>query len=178
MELARHCELCDHQKVNLQVGTTCGLTDRKPEFYRTCSKITLREKFDNKLKIVNIDYEKVKRKKVLTFIYFGTFVLIGLALLVGGYLLGKYAYTNNVISTVPVIIMGVGIAPLAMAFGTLNKYQQSMEATRRKKARIDEVLKEYKIEYDIAIQFGKEYHGTQEVYADLKMRGIGRSSVL
>ena len=62
MNPTRHCELCDKQKTDLKVGTTCGLTDRKPEFNKTCAKIELNEKFENKLKKVNIEYENFKRR--------------------------------------------------------------------------------------------------------------------
>jgi hypothetical protein len=172
MDLARHCDLCDNQKKSLKIGTTCGLNDKKPEFNKTCPKIKLNEKFENKLKSVNIEYENFKRKKLLTFAYFGVFVVIGIAVIVGGYLLGKYALESGVISTVPIIIMAVGLAPLGMAFGTLNKHRQEIEIVKNKKDKIDEVLNEYRIEYDIDISFGKEIHGTQEVYAELKTKGI------
>lgn len=172
MNLARHCELCDHQKVNLKDGTTCGLTDRKPEFNKTCAKIKLNEKFENKLKIVNIKYEKVKRTKILTYTYFVVFIIIGITVIVGGYLLGKYALDSGVISTVPIIIMAVGLTPLGMAFGTLNKFQQGIESAKSKKDRIDEVLNLYRIDYKIDVKFAKEYHGIQEVYAVLSIKGL------
>jgi len=172
MNLTRHCELCDNQKTDLKIGTTCGLTDRKPEFNKTCAKIELNEKFENKLKTVNIEYENYKRKKALTYTYFAVFLVIGIAVIVGGYLLGKYALDSGVISTVPLIIMGVGLAPLGMAFGTLNRHRQDIEVAKSKKDKIDEVLNEYRIEYDIDIQFGKKIHGTQEVYAELITKGI------
>ncbi len=172
MDLARHCDLCDHQKISLKLGTTCGLTDRKPEFNRTCAKIELNEKFEHKLKSVNIEYQNIKRKKILTYTYFAVFLAIGIAVIVGGYLLGKYALDSGVISTVPIIIMGVGLVPLGMAFGTLNKHRQEIEVAKSKKDKVDEVLNEYRIEYVINIVFGKEIHGTQEVYAELKTKGI------
>ena len=172
MDLARHCELCDNQKTSLKFGTTCGLTDRKPEFNKTCAKIKLTDKFENKLKSINIEYENFKRKKLLTYTYLVVFLIIGIAVILGGYLLGKYALGNRVISTVPIIIMGIGLGPLGMAFGTLNKYRQDIGVAKNKKDKIEEVLNEYRIEYDINIMFEKEIHGTQEVYADLKTKGI------
>mgnify|MGYP001419952093 CR=1 FL=1 len=172
MDLTRHCELCDNQKIDLKTGTTCGLTDRKPEFNKTCAKIKLTDKFENKLKSVNVEYENFKRKKILTYTYFVVFLIIGLVVIIGGYLLGKYALDNGVLSTVPIIIMGIGLIPLGLAFGTLNKFRQEIEVAKSKKDRVDEVLSEYRIEYDINIMFGKEIHGTQEVFADLKTKGI------
>tara|TARA_R110002050_G_scaffold175204_1_gene308116 strand:+ start:78 stop:599 length:522 start_codon:yes stop_codon:yes gene_type:complete len=172
MDLARHCQLCDNQKTSLKFGTTCGLTDQKPEFNKTCSKIKLSEKFENTLKSVNIEYENFKRKKLLTYTYFVVFLAIGIGVIIGGYLFGKYGLNNRVISKVPIIIMSVGLGPLGMAFGTLNKYHQDIGVAKNKKDRIDEVLNEYRIKYDINIMFGKEIHGTQEVYVDLKTKGI------
>ena len=172
MNLARHCELCDNQKTDLKVGTTCGLTGRKPEFNKTCANIQLNEKFENKLKMVNIEYQNFKRKKVLTYSYFVVFIGIGILVIVGGYLLGKYALDSRVISTVPLIIMSVGLALLGMAFGTLNKYKQDIEVAKSKKSKIEEVLSEYRIEYEIDVIFGKKIHGTQEVYAELKTKGV------
>ncbi|EDM44606.1 hypothetical protein SCB49_13580 [unidentified eubacterium SCB49] len=172
MDLARHCDLCDNQKTNLKIGTICGLNERKPDFNKTCSKIELNEKFENKLKLVNIDYENIKRKQLLTYIYFAVFMIIGIAVIVGGYLFGKYVFDSGVISTVPIIIMVVGLAPFAMAFGTLNKHRQEIEIAKNKKDKVEEVLNEYSIEYDIDISFGKEIHGSQEVYAVLKTKGI------
>ena len=132
----------------------------------------MNEKFENKLKSVNIEYENFKRKKLLTYTYFGVFVIIGIAVIIGGYLFGKYVFDSGVISTVPIIIMAVGLAPLGMAFGTLNKHRQEIEIAKNKKDKIDEVLNEYRIEYDVDISFGKEIHGTQEVYAELKTKEI------
>lgn len=173
MDIARHCDLCDNQKTSLKVGTTCALTDRKPEFDKTCPKIALSEKFENKLKTLNIEYDKIKRTKTLTYIYFGVFIMIGLAVIIGGYLLGKYALDSGVISTVPLIIIAVGLAPLGMAFGTLKSFRQKQEVAKSKKNMVDEVLKEYRITYSIDIKYGKEFHGTQEVLAELNVRGPG-----
>ena len=46
MNVKRHCDLCEHQVLNLKKGTTCGLTNKKPNFNKTCLKI----KFDKKIK--------------------------------------------------------------------------------------------------------------------------------
>ncbi|GAA4277986.1 hypothetical protein [Aquimarina mytili] len=172
MNLARHCELCDNQTVSLKDGTTCILTNKKPEFNKTCSKIDLREKFEQKLKEVNIHYEQVKKTKIASYVNFGIFLFIGLFVMFGGYYLGKYALDGGVISTVPFIIMGVGFLILPMAFGPLNRYRQDINAAKNKKDKVDEVLNLYNIDYTIDLKFGKEIHGTQEVYADLKVKGL------
>lgn len=50
MDLARHCILCDNQLVTIKDGTTCSLTNKKPDFNKTCIKIELNEKFEQRVK--------------------------------------------------------------------------------------------------------------------------------
>ena len=171
MHLTKHCNLCDHQSVSLNEGTTCSLTNKKPTFNRTCSKIELKEKFENIIKSSNVEFEKLKRNKTLTYIYIIVFTTIGLVVILGGFLLGKYAWDNGAISTVPLIIMGVGLGPLGLAFGTLNRYNADFKLAKNHKDTIDKVLKLYRIEYSIDIKFGKKYHGTQDIDVNLKTKG-------
>lgn len=170
MNLTKHCELCDLQKYNIKTGTTCSLTDKKPSFNKTCIKIELNDKFENKLKEINVKYEKIKSEKLLTYIYFVVFLIIGLTVIIGGYLLGKFILDKGVISTVPLIIMGVGIAPLGLAFGTLNNHLQEFKLAQKKKIDLDELLQLYKIDYQIDIKFGEKYHGNQDVFVQLKTK--------
>lgn len=172
MDLSRHCALCDHQQKSLSAGTTCGLTNRKPEFNKSCFKIELNQKFEDQLKDVNIRYRKLQKERFLTYTYFAVFIIIGIAVIAGGYFIGKYAYDNRVISTVPLIIMAVGLGPLGLATGTLSKHVQNLKLAKHKKVRLDEVLDCYGITYTLAIDFGKEYHGNQDVYIDLKINGV------
>lgn len=172
MDLAAHCELCDHQLTTLKFGTTCGLTERKPEFNITCMKIELHDKFEKKLKLVNIEYENLKRRKLLTYIFFTFFLCVGIGVIIGGFLFGKYIWDHGVISAGPIIIMGVGLGPLGMAFGALNKHLQEIRVAKHRKDRVDEVLKVYRIQYDINIEFGKKIHFQQEVFTDLKIRRV------
>lgn len=172
MNLARHCELCDYQEINFKNGTTCRLTNQKPTFHKTCSKIKLSNKFEDKIRNVNVEYKRIKRTEILTYVYFAVFLIIGIAVIAGGYFFGKYVYDKGVISTVPVIIMGIGLTPLWMAFGTLNRYRQDVQAAKTKKRNVDEVLSAYNIDYSIDITFGKEIHGTQEVRIDLDIKGL------
>jgi len=174
MDLARHCNLCDHQKISLKEGTTCGLTDQKPEFNKTCFKIELNEKFEDTLKSVNIEYEQIKQTKTLTHLYFGVFITLGIAVIIVGYLLGKHALNSGVISTVPLIIMAIGLAPLGKALDTLTKYRQRIQVAKSKKDKMDEVLNVYRIQYDIDMKFGKKHHGTQEVQTKLNVKGRQR----
>ncbi|QXP80407.1 MULTISPECIES: hypothetical protein [Winogradskyella] len=172
MDLARHCRLCDHKITSLKIGTTCSLNNLKPEFNKTCSKIELNKKFEDQLEYVNIDYQNYKRKKLLTYTYFVVFAVMGIAVIIGGFLFGKFTLESRIISSVTITIIVIGITLLGKAFGTLNTYRQDIEIAKSKKDNIDEVLKEYNITYDIQVMFGKEIHGAQDVHTELKIKGI------
>ncbi|WP_053992611.1 hypothetical protein [Mangrovimonas sp. TPBH4] len=172
MDLTKHCHLCEHQSVSLKEGTSCTLTNRKPEFNRTCSKIELGDKFKTTLKSTNVELEKLKRNKTLTLIYFAVFTTIGLSVIIGGFLLGRYAWVSGVISPIPLVIMGVGLGPLGLAFGTLNRHNADFKLAKKHKDQIDNILELYKIEYAIDIKFGKEYHGTQDIEVQLNIKGV------
>lgn len=171
MDLTKHCQLCDNQLISLMGGTTCRLTNKKPDFNKTCIKIELNDKFEQKITEININYEKIKRTKLLTYTYFTVFLIISIAVMIGGYILGKYVFEKGVISTVPLIIIGVGFAILPMAFGPLNYYRNEMSITKTKKESLDGILSVYNIDYKIDIRFGKEIHGNQEVETNLKFNG-------
>lgn len=64
MNFSKHCDLCDYQKVNLTIGTTCGLTNLKPTFKDTCVDINLDLKLLEKLKVLSIEVERTRRKKL------------------------------------------------------------------------------------------------------------------
>ena len=103
-----HCNLCDHQEKSLSQGSICTLTGHKPAFSNTCSKISLGTAFEDKLKDVNIRYTKLQKDRAITYAYFIVFLLIGIIVIAGGFLFGKYVYDKGFLSTVPLIIMAVG----------------------------------------------------------------------
>ncbi len=86
----------------------------------------------------------------------------------GGWYLGKYVYQAGVLSTVPVIIIGLGFLLFPAAFGPLNYHRRDKKLAEKDKVRIDKILELYTID----INFGKEIHDTQEVYTNLKIQGM------
>ena len=167
---AEHCRLCNHQEVDLKIGTTCGLRNEKPNFHKSCPTIYFSEKLEDKIKEVNSKYENIKRKSTLTYVYSFLILVISLSIMIGGWYFGKYVYNAGVISTVPLIIIGVGFLLFPAAFGPLNFHRRDLKMAEIEKEKIDKILSLYKIDYTIEIKFGKEIHGTQEVFTDLKLQ--------
>ncbi len=170
MDLARHCILCDNQLVNIKDGTTCSLTNKKPDFNKTCIKIELNEKFEQRVKKINIELENVNRTKTDTYGHVAIYTIISFAVIFGGYYIGKYAFDSGVISTVPLIIIAIGSGILVFAVGPLNKFRNKLTIAKSNREKLDEVLNLYKIDYDIDLEYGEKIHGTREVQADLKIK--------
>lgn len=177
MELTRHCDLCEHKQSDFKLGLVCGLTSRKPAFNKTCSKILLGNLFEEKLKQINLEYDQLKRKRLLTYSYTVVYLLIGLIVMFVAYYFGTYIYnisnrTSIRLYTYPLIIFSVSFTPLGIAVSTLINYLQHIKVVQRKKEDLDKVLALYNIKYAIDIDYQKEFHGTQEVYIDLKVKGV------
>ena len=160
---AKHCRLCQHQVIDEVTGTLCGLTQAKPNFAERCPTIEFGEKQKEVIKEVNIEYELVKRTKSISLGNLFFFLAISLAFMIAGYLIGTYVYESGVISTVPLIIMGVGFLVLPLAFGPMNKYRQHMGVARKKKKELDDLLAQYNTKYNIEVIVNKDRHGNQEV---------------
>ena len=172
MNQAEHCRLCNHQEVDLKTGTTCGLTNMKPDFDKSCPTIDFSERLENKITEVNSSYENIKRKSALTYIYSVLILSISLAVMIGGWYLGKYVYDAGAASSVPIIIIGVGFILLPAAFGPLNFHRRDLKTAKKEKDKLDKILSQYNINYSIDIKFGKEIHGSQDVYTNLKFQKI------
>ena len=154
-----HCILCDHRKVDFMTGSLCGLTEKKPDFSQKCNVIKLDEAFKDQIVDVNIDYEAVQKTRVDVFGHCIFYVLIALGFFIAGFLIGKYALDSGVISTVPLIIMGIGIVPLGMAVGPVNYYLTSLKIAKNKKRTLDTLAKMYGYSYTIDIEHLKDSLG-------------------
>ncbi|MEO9953656.1 hypothetical protein [Nonlabens sp.] len=177
MELTRHCDLCEHKKSDFKLGLVCSLTSRKPAFNKTCSKILLRDNFEEKLKQINLEYDQLNRKRLLTYSYTVGYILIGFIIIATGYLIAYHI--NDVANktsvrfyTYPLTFIAISFAPMGMAISTLINYLQHIKVAKSKKEDLDSVLELYNIKYAIDIDYQTEFHGTQEVYIDLKVQGV------
>lgn len=179
MDLTKHCQLCDHKIFDFHTGSSCGLTEEKPHFNRKCGEILFGQNLEARIKEVNIEYEQVKRSKALSIANFVVFLLLGVGVMAGGYLLGAYAFerTSNsgaligkggVVFTVPLIIMGIGLSFFPLSFGPLNNYRYGMAVAGKKKKELDDLLRMYNLEYSIEVNITKDLHGNKEIETDLK----------
>lgn len=167
MELARHCELCDYQQIDFVEGSICQLTNQKPAFSRTCSKIQLSTKFEERLEKINVQYELAKRQKTIAIAYLIVFLLISAIVFFIAYILGKKAILAGAFSFVNIVLYGVGGLVFLIAFKPLASYLRDMEVAKMNKKNIDTILNNYNINYSFRVRFGKKIHGEQHYETQL-----------
>lgn len=180
MNVKRHCDLCEHQVLNLKRGTICGLTNKKPNFNTTCLKI----KFDKKIKIelenllVDLEIERTKKKQIISnlivFIFFGGIIMIG------GYLflknvflkhnfdLSNYNSMSSVIGISFFIIL-TGFILFTKPIIELIDFNKVIRNTNYELFKIEEVLKRYSVTYKYDIEILKEVHETQEYSFEIEI---------
>lgn len=162
MNLAKHCEICDNRVFDFSTGTSCGLTGRKPEFFGKCPDIKFESNYLDRIKEVYIDYHKVASTRNLIITNFILFLSFGILVMAGGYFFGSIAWDKGVISTVPLIIMGIGFSIIPFATGPLTGYIQNIGVEKKRKSALDNLLASYNIKYEVEILIDEDVHGNKD----------------
>jgi hypothetical protein len=166
MELTRHCDLCDHHRTRFKDGIICGLTERKPEFSRVCSKSKYDTELTYKLKKVNFDYQVLQKLRWEKHVKFIAAIALALSLVgVGLWLLLTYGVALRSPLYISLSFMGSALVPLFVAFNDFVNYKQEMAQAKKKKDQIDEVLNLYRIRYDIDFKFDEIFTDEYEITA-------------
>ena len=161
---AKHCDLCEHPKRDLQNGLTCGLTNKKPDFKNTCPDILLDKIFQEKLEDIHLEIKRITQKKSRKHLTFYLLIAIGFFLIIGN----KF-YTDITISKsimhwkFRATAIGAGISILIYAYFNFNKFRAKINQLKSKKSRIDSVLEKYGIDYVMNIEYKEKIHGNQNV---------------
>ncbi len=175
MKPTQHCLICENRKHDEMTGVICGLTNKKPDFQDKCASIILNEEFANKISEVNVKYKLIKRTKADTVGHVILFITLGTIAILIAYFLGKYALDAGFFSTVPIIIMTVGMFLFTMAFGPLNKYRQEVEVAKMSKDRIDQLTELYGLEYEIDVKIVNAPLDLLDIQMRLKIKKKGSS---
>lgn len=139
------------------------------------SKNPLSEKFIEDLGLIHIEIERLKKKKIGSFIYFLSFMGIGCILIfikkdfIQEFDLSKSNYYIKTLDfAMSLMIILSGFILFYFAFKRLIKYREKKKEVKSRKAKIDAVLDKYQIKYSYNIVFGEKYHGIQDVIVELK----------
>ncbi len=167
MEKSKHCEICENQLYDFKTGTRCGITNERPNFKEKCPDIILDKKYQDKIKEVNVEFELVIRSKLLCYFNFILYFSISISIMIAGFLLGFYVFEKGAITTVPLIVIGIGFIVLPKSIGALVHYHQTMSIAQKKKTKLDEILSRYNVEYSIDVIINTDIHDNKEIETNL-----------
>ena len=176
MKLKRHCDLCQHQKLSLEKGNICGVTNKKPDFNRTCVKISFDKKLKTILEDIIIELEELKQSKNKAYINYFFSLVFGTIIIVSGYFVWKYFIENYNLNSragsefiaLLFLFIGIGFYIIKNAINKLNKFKNKLINIENDKIDVDETLRLYSKKYDYKISFDKEIHGVKEVEIEIK----------
>lgn len=178
-----HCLLCEHQQNNFMSGVYCGITQKKPEFDKTCDSIKFDKVLEEKILENNIELKLVELTKVDTIGHFIIFLSIGIACLFFGiflvdtywlkfmedpYIHGRYSLA------VMIVILTIGVGIIIFATAPVNLYLRKYKIAKLKKKKLDDILKVYNLTYNINLSIQKKWPNTFEVTKDLKIYTIAK----
>ena len=169
MHIKRHCDLCENQILSLKEGAVCGLTNKKPSFNKTCLKINFDEKLKTSLENLHVDLEKEKNKKHQIISSLIINLILGIVVIIGGYIFWKGILDNGFITYFPAIMISAGIYLLRKPFTEIKRFNKVIRNNKKEILKIQDVLSLYNISYKTDIKLLKEVHGTQEYSFDIEI---------
>ncbi|QNM85042.1 hypothetical protein H9W90_12695 [Polaribacter pectinis] len=178
MNYKPHCDLCDHQILNLKDGNLCGLTRKKPDFNRVCTKIRLNNKLKHNLEEILIEFEELKQSKSKVYLGVIFTLIFGIFVVFCGYFFWRfflnrgYAFSRAYVEYllfVLAIVLSTGFVLIKKSFNKFSYYRKSIQNIKEEKEHLESMLTLYNKKYKYKIKFGKEVHDAQEVFFDVKI---------
>jgi len=168
MDLTTHSQLCENRTFNMQSGTHCGLTTKKPDFVGKCSKIKFGTFLREVITECNLNLKLVKREKTKIIISAILLIILGSVIIYASYAIQIASFTQNsfLISAVPISIFVIGLTFIGMAFQTAFSYIQDSSIAQTKKNKVDQLLEYYDVNYTVAFEI-EDIHGTHDVKTEL-----------
>ncbi|MDB2385213.1 hypothetical protein N9V96_01945 [Polaribacter sp.] len=161
LKLKQHCILCEYQKKDLEKGLYCGVTNEEPNFIKVCYKINLNKTFKRKIEKINLEYQKLIKKRFDVYGGIVLFPIMGCLIFFFDYLFYKKYYAPYSMSVlgfaVIAIIFLVGIIFIAKGTGPLISCNQQKEIIHKNKADLDRICKLYGFEYNIEFEKSKNF---------------------
>ncbi len=160
----RHCDFCEFPKRNLESGLTCGLTDKKPDFKVSCSKIKFNSSFKEYLPELLNQIGNVKKRKTSVYLKFILLSLIGLTVIFKCHsLLDKifemeFGYSSWIYFKYTLLVYFVGAGLISMAFWPLLKYRNELKELESDKREINKILKNYDLNIESLLKNKKRHH--------------------
>jgi hypothetical protein len=122
----------------------------------------LGESLKKEIREINIEHHLAKISEASSYANFIVVISVSIAIVLIGYFIGKNSFDNGVISTIPLIVIGIGILILPLAIFPLNKYRRSISSVKNKIKQLDDILLKYNIQYSFDIPKSDDLLGDKE----------------
>ncbi|MFD2892815.1 hypothetical protein ACFS5J_12415 [Flavobacterium chuncheonense] len=175
----KHCHLCKNKLYKIEFGTHCSLTNKAPAFETKCDKIVFDYNLEDKIKLINIEFERVRIEKKWAYLYFITFLIMGIGMLIFTYHFVEYCtniLNKRMISlntalfiTIPIIFISISFVLISYAFGAINRHRNDKKVIEAKKNELDKILTIYNIVYTIKIKLKDRILKPTNVETELKI---------
>ena len=148
---AKHCDLCQFPKRNLKTGLTCGLTNKKPAFKISCSKIKFSNSSKEYLPHLLSQIENLKKRKAPVYLKFILLAFTGVLVILANHtLLEKtfkmdLSYSSSRSFNYSLLIYAVGAGLLSKSFWLLYIYKKQLKELESEKNEINTVLNNYNL---------------------------------
>ena len=149
MENVSHCNLCEHKQYDFSTGNLCGLTQKKADFIKKCSKIMLANNAKEQIAKINLEYEEIKARKVDVIGHLILFSIFGAVIIIADIYFTKYLLEAGWISTASIVGIAIGLSLIGYGFAPFVNYRETIGTAKSQKDRLDNILKIYDYGYDI-----------------------------
>ena len=148
MHFSEHCKLCKHEKADLNKGILCGLTNKKPSFYKTCTSLIFDQKLVQKLFEVTEELQNLKEKKLNIYGNFVFYNCIGILLITSGIIFRQYLIQMEYNWTdeyyyFPFIPISFGCSSIGLGLTKLINYYKNLKYLKEHKQYLDKFLRLY-----------------------------------
>jgi hypothetical protein len=169
-----HCQFCSLKKYDFKTGTTCGLTNKVPDFNKICPDIKLKNQtLESQIIKINADFEHNKDSKFWVLLNLIFFSLVFILLILSGFLFAEYLdlVTSRVrLYVIPIVFFGISFLVLKIAVGPFNTYRRDNKIYSFEKKRIDSFLSKYGISYTLNFKRNKRIGESLDIDYDIELK--------
>ena len=177
IEKAFHCQFCSLKKYDFKTGTTCGLTNKIPDFNITCPDIKFKNQtLESQIIKINADFEHNKDSKFLVLLNLSFFSIVFILLILSGFFFAEYLNNLDLITSqvrlyvIPIVFFGISFLVLKIAVGPFNTYLRDYKIYSFEKKRIDSFLSLYGIRYSLNFKRNKRIGESLDIDYDFELK--------
>lgn len=154
MENVSHCNFCEHKQFDFTTGNLCGLTGKKADFIKKCSKISFGSNLKEEIAHINFEYKQLRAYKIRLIGYLILYPTLGFIVIFTAIYYMKALHETDllIVSSVGILGIGGGLSLLNNVFESYVRYNDANSTAKSQKDRLDNILKIYDYGYDINFQ--------------------------